>query len=122
MQTLLNVAGNAVKFTKEGYVSVTASVAKSDLLKDACGPEFCPVSSDGHFYLRVQVKDTGCGISPQDIPHLFTKFAHSHVGAKRNYSGTGLGLAICKRHTHGVRLRRVAAYLPTIFSVEPCKS
>ncbi|MQL80769.1 hypothetical protein Taro_013228 [Colocasia esculenta] len=97
MQTILNVAGNAVKFTKEGHVSVSASVAKPDSLKEACSPEFLPVCSDGQFYLRVQVKDTGCGISPQDIPHIFTKFAHPHVGAKRNYSGTGLGLAICKR-------------------------
>ncbi|KAK8950613.1 Ethylene receptor [Platanthera guangdongensis] len=97
MQTMINVVGNAVKFTKEGGISVTATVAKPDSSIDPPAPGFYPFSSDGHFYLRVQVKDTGCGISPQDLPHLFTKFAHSQNGAIKNYNGTGLGLAICKR-------------------------
>ncbi|KAK9281304.1 hypothetical protein L1049_004201 [Liquidambar formosana] len=96
MQTILNVAGNAMKFTKEGYVSVIASVAKPESLRDWRPPEFYPVSSDGHFYLRVQVKDSGCGVSPQDIPLLFTKFAQSRSGSRRT-NGGGLGLAICKR-------------------------
>ncbi|KAF8392645.1 hypothetical protein HHK36_022994 [Tetracentron sinense] len=97
MQTILNVAGNAVKFTKEGYVSVMASVAKPESLRDWRAPEFYPVSSDGHFYLRVQVKDSGCGINPQDVPLLFTKFAQSRSGPNRSNGGVGLGLAICKR-------------------------
>ncbi|KAG9456709.1 hypothetical protein H6P81_001217 [Aristolochia fimbriata] len=96
MQTILNVAGNAVKFTKEGYVTVTACVAKPEMLRDPRAPEFYPVSSDGYFYLRVQVRDTGCGINSQDIPNLFTKFTQSRSGT-RNQGGTGLGLAICKR-------------------------
>lgn len=57
MQTILNVAGNAVKFTKEGYISITASIARPDSLRYPLVPEFYPVSSDGHFYLRVQVCD-----------------------------------------------------------------
>lgn len=97
MQTLLNVVGNAVKYTKEGYVSIRASVAKPESLQDWRPPEFYPVSSDGHFYIRVQVKDSGCGIPPQDIPHLFTKFTQSQSGPVRSSSGSGLGLAICKR-------------------------
>ncbi|XP_068652494.1 probable ethylene response sensor 1 [Aristolochia californica] len=96
MQTILNVAGNAVKFTKEGYVTVTAYVAKPEMLRDSRAPEFYPVSCDGYFYLRVQVKDTGCGINSQDIPNLFTKFTQSRSGT-RSQGGTGLGLAICKR-------------------------
>jgi ethylene receptor len=97
MQTLLNVVGNAVKYTKEGYVSIRASVAKPESLQDWRPPEFYPTSSDGHFYIRVQVKDSGCGILPQDIPHLFTKFTQSQSGPARSSSGSGLGLAICKR-------------------------
>ena len=57
MQTVLNVAGNALKFTKEGYVSIIASVAKPESLRDWRPPEFYPMSSEGHFYLRVQVLD-----------------------------------------------------------------
>jgi ethylene receptor len=55
MQTVLNVAGNALKFTKEGYVSIIASVAKPESFRDWRAPEFYPIASDGHFYLRVQV-------------------------------------------------------------------
>ncbi|KAH1120639.1 hypothetical protein J1N35_003799 [Gossypium stocksii] len=97
MQTILNVVGNAVKFSKEGSISITAFVAKPELLRDSRTPEFFPVPSDNHFYLRVQVKDSGVGISPQDIPKLFTKFAQTQSTATRNSGGSGLGLAICKR-------------------------
>ncbi|CAI9784313.1 unnamed protein product [Fraxinus pennsylvanica] len=97
MQVLLNVVGNAVKFSKEGSISISAFVAKSEYLRDPQAPDFFPVPSDNHFYLRVQVKDTGLGINPQDIPKLFTKFAQNQPLATKNSSGSGLGLAICKR-------------------------
>ncbi|CAA0841535.1 Ethylene receptor 1 [Striga hermonthica] len=97
MQVLLNVVGNAVKFTKEGGITITAFVAKSDSLRDPRAPDFFPIPSDNHFYLRIEVKDTGLGVNPQDIPKLFTKFVQSQPLAAKNSGGSGLGLAICKR-------------------------
>ncbi|XP_019226569.1 PREDICTED: ethylene receptor-like [Nicotiana attenuata] len=97
MQILLNVAGNAVKFSKEGSVSISAVAAKSESLRDPRAPEFFLVQSEDHFYLRVQVKDTGSGINPQDIPKLFCKFAENQALGSKSSGGTGLGLAISKR-------------------------
>ncbi|GJM94653.1 hypothetical protein PR202_ga11320 [Eleusine coracana subsp. coracana] len=97
MQIILNVVGNSIKFTKEGHISITASMAKPDSLRDPYAPDFHPVLSDGSFYLAVQVKDTGCGISPQDLPHTFTKFAHSQNATSKWHSSNGLGLALSKR-------------------------
>ncbi|XP_058222942.1 ethylene response sensor 1-like [Rhododendron vialii] len=97
IQTIINIVGNAVKFIKKGYVSVVASIAKQESLRDWRAPEFYSVSSDGYFFLRVQVKDSGCDILPQDIALYFTKFAQSQSGSNRNNNGAGLGLAICER-------------------------
>lgn len=55
MQTILNVVGNAVKFSKEGGVSITAFVAKVESFRDARIPDFIPMLNDNQFYLRVQV-------------------------------------------------------------------
>lgn len=97
MQTILNVAGNAVKFTKEGHVSVEASILGSEFVEEWQTQGFCPTLTDGLFYLLVQVKDSGNGISQQEIPHLFTKFSETQNASIKSNSGAGLGLAICRR-------------------------
>jgi ethylene receptor len=55
MQTILNISGNAVKFTKEGHITLLASVLKPDSLREFRTSDFHPAASDGHFYLKVQV-------------------------------------------------------------------
>ncbi|GAA0139677.1 histidine kinase receptor of two-component system [Lithospermum erythrorhizon] len=97
MQVLLNIVGNAVKFSKEGSVSISAVVVKADSLKDPQAPDFFLLPTDGHFYMHVQVKDTGLGINPQEISNVFTKFAQNQSSLSKNSGGSGLGLAICKR-------------------------
>jgi ethylene receptor len=94
MQIMLNVAGNSIKFTKEGHISIAASIARPDLSRD---PYLHPVPSDGSFYLVVQVKDTGCGIRPEDMAHTFRKFAHGENATTKLHNGNGLGLALSRR-------------------------
>lgn len=80
-QVLLNLIGNAVKFTDEGGVILTVSTQKE---------------SNDDMILKFVVKDTGIGI-PQDKIHLlFNAFSQVDQSSTRRFGGTGLGLAICK--------------------------
>ena len=81
-QILINLIGNALKFTSVGSVTVHVGV-----LTD-------PPNSRR---LSFQVRDTGIGIPPEKISLLFNHFAQIGDGIARQYGGTGLGLAICKR-------------------------
>jgi signal transduction histidine kinase len=85
-QVLLNLAGNAIKFTDEGEVTIKASAA------------------DGSF--EVAVLDTGPGISAVDQTKLFQEFQQADNSITRKKGGTGLGLAISKRiiEMHGGRI------------------
>ncbi len=81
-QILLNLVGNAVKFTDEGRVEVAVSRVSQ---------------SDGETVLRFEVRDTGPGIPPEGIRKLFQSFSQVNASTKRRYGGTGLGLAISRR-------------------------
>ena len=84
-QILLNLTGNAVKFTGQG--SITVRVRRlEDGLEDVL--------------LHCEVRDTGIGISPEDQKRLFTAFEQADDSTTRKYGGTGLGLAISKRLAH----------------------
>ncbi len=80
-QILLNLVGNAVKFTEKGHVLVRLSLQPHDT-------PLCVV--------RFDVEDTGVGIARDVLPRLFQKFTQADSSASRRYGGSGLGLSISK--------------------------
>ncbi|MFC0280497.1 response regulator [Falsigemmobacter intermedius] len=81
-QVLTNLVGNAIKFTTEGDVEVSIRRLEST-------PEICK--------LEFSVRDTGIGLTEQQIGGLFRPFTQANTDTARIYGGTGLGLAICRR-------------------------
>ncbi len=81
-QVLLNFAGNAVKFTDQGVISLTARLLEQ---------------KDRLLRVRFEVCDTGIGMNPDQIARLFQAFEQADTSTTRKYGGTGLGLAISKR-------------------------
>jgi signal transduction histidine kinase/CheY-like chemotaxis protein/HPt (histidine-containing phosphotransfer) domain-containing protein len=83
-QVLVNVLGNAIKFTQQGDITLTV---------------VCTPRPDGST-LRLEVKDSGIGMSPDQIARLFQPFTQADGSMTRRFGGTGLGLAISKRLSH----------------------
>lgn len=81
-QAILNYAANAIKFTDAGRITIRTLVQEE---------------AADHVLLRFEVRDTGIGIEPEAIPHLFSSFAQADNSITRNYGGTGLGLAITRK-------------------------
>jgi two-component system, sensor histidine kinase and response regulator len=80
-QVLINLVGNAVKFTKEGEVVIKVAILEQ---------------STDHINLAFSVSDTGIGMDADRIPKLFSAFVQADDSTTRKYGGTGLGLTICK--------------------------
>ena len=89
-QILLNLIGNAIKFTLQGEVLVGVSFAEAS---EAQTNEGTP----SPIVLRFEVKDTGIGIAPESQSKLFESFSQVDASTTRQYGGTGLGLAISKQ-------------------------
>ncbi|MFL5516966.1 MAG: response regulator [Gemmatimonadales bacterium] len=81
-QVLLNLAGNAIKFTAQGEVVLRAQLASEDAT---------------HVMLRFEVVDSGIGIAPEVQRVLFQAFSQADSSTTRRFGGTGLGLAICRQ-------------------------
>ena len=87
-QVLVNLVGNALKFTPQGGVHVTLSVLERD--------------PSGLFTLAVDVEDTGCGIAPEESEHIFELFYTQANGGYKIAKGTGLGLPLSRRYARAL--------------------
>ncbi len=84
-QVIVNLVGNAVKFTERGEVTVRARMLHR------------PSNDPREVLVRVEVVDTGIGLSADDGRRLFEPFQQADASTSRRFGGTGLGLSICKR-------------------------
>ncbi len=86
-QVIVNLLSNAIKFSPRGHEVILAARAEGDKA-------------------HVSIQDSGCGMSPEFLEHLFTKFEHAEPSLTRESQGMGLGLAICRHivQAHGGRI------------------
>ncbi len=94
-QVLVNLVGNALKFTAHGEVEITVAPALGPhpSFKDA----FAPDGGERGDFIQVSVRDSGIGIPPDKQDRLFKSFSQVDSSTTRQYGGTGLGLAISRR-------------------------
>lgn len=88
-QVLLNLLGNAIKFTQTGHVILRVSVLEAEGVTEPTPPDFAVT-------LRFEIEDTGVGIAPHEMERLFEAFAQTESGL-RSQEGTGLGLPISRQ-------------------------
>ncbi|HEY8538263.1 MAG TPA: response regulator, partial [Steroidobacteraceae bacterium] len=81
-QCLINLVGNAIKFTRQGEIVIEVSTVGNQ---------------DGKAIIEFQVRDTGIGIAPETIKTLFQPFVQADASTTRHFGGTGLGLSIVRR-------------------------
>ncbi|MBM84142.1 MAG: hypothetical protein CMJ78_26610 [Planctomycetaceae bacterium] len=88
-QVLVNLVGNALKFTSQGAITVSVEVVS--------GPDNrFKTKAQQEVTLQFSVEDTGIGIPSDQIDSIFDEFQQAEVSTARNYGGSGLGLNICE--------------------------
>ena len=93
-QVLINLLGNAVKFTKQGGISVKVSMKNNDQYLERSNW----VSTNNNYRLNVEIEDSGPGIYEEELSNLFEPFIQTKVG-QQSQEGTGLGLPITRKFT-----------------------
>jgi len=81
-QILMNLAGNAIKFTESGHILIAVEWKREE---------------NGHLHLYFRVEDSGIGIPADKVDYIFEKFSQAEGSTTRKFGGTGLGLAISKK-------------------------
>jgi GAF domain-containing protein/DNA-binding response OmpR family regulator len=96
-QIILNLLGNAVKFTEKGEVVLTVTSDTSSLLSAGQSAVISDANQKPLTTLRFSVRDTGIGLAEEGMNRLFRSFSQADSSTTRKYGGTGLGLAISKK-------------------------
>jgi PAS domain S-box-containing protein len=97
-QVLTNLVANAVKFTEKGGVTLRVALASRN---------------DGEARLRFAVEDTGIGITPSQLAHIFEPFTQADGSTTRRFGGTGLGLTICRQVVEAMGGQLAATSVPS---------
>ena len=115
-QILVNLVGNAIKFTRAGGVTVTAEVVRPGAATEAAAvssaadegnpPAHSPTLAFAHARIRFAVRDTGIGIAADKLGAIFEDFSQANTSTTREFGGTGLGLSIARNlvQLHGGQL------------------
>lgn len=98
-QVILNLLSNAAKFTHQGTITMTVNRQTSPFALYAAEGDRDPENSasDSFSWICVRVTDTGIGMTPDQMDHIFEPFTQADGSTTRQYGGTGLGLAISRR-------------------------
>jgi hypothetical protein len=109
-QILVNLIGNAIKFTEKGRIDLSVA---------------CPERNDQRAVLHFAVTDTGIGINSAALERLFKPFTQADTSMSRRYGGTGLGLAISQRLAHAMggslQVQSILNKGTTFRLILPCK-
>ncbi|NET15875.1 MAG: two-component sensor histidine kinase, partial [Okeania sp. SIO1H6] len=95
-QVLINLLGNAAKFTEDGLITLSVERVNNKKLKNYQNQNLQSFNSSNG-YIVFRVIDTGIGMTEDQLKHIFQPFTQADASTTRRYGGTGLGLAICQR-------------------------